>query len=87
MEWKKAAFGRKDYPLLQEEMPKPAKFEEMKVLAAKLAGNLPFARVDLYSVNNRIYFSEITLTPAGGYTPYDPEEYDLKLGNMIDLKM
>lgn len=45
----------------------------------------PFLRIDLYSVNNRVYFSEFTFTPCGGFVPFEPEEWDRKLGNMIVL--
>ena len=47
--------------------------------------NAPFVRVDLYEVNNRALFSEITFFPCGGYLPFKPEEWDEKIGGMIQL--
>ena len=60
-------------------------FGKMKDIASTLADDLPFVRVDLYSVSGKIYFSEITLTPAGGHMPFSPREYDRILGDMIHL--
>jgi hypothetical protein len=44
----------------------PSNFKEMEVLAEKLAGvvDCPFVRIDLYSINGHIYFSEITFSPC-----------------------
>ena len=39
---------------------KPNKYEEMKAIAEKLASDFTYARVDLYLVNEHIYFGEIT---------------------------
>lgn len=80
-----APFGRKDYPGLECSVAKPNGYEEMIEIASRLAGDLPFARVDLYNVGGRgtIYFSEITLTPASGWMPFDPPEYDRILGDML----
>lgn len=85
MNWVKAPFGRSDYMLLEGDAEKPACFDEMKEIARKLAGDLPFARVDLYCVDGKIYFSEITLTPGSGFTPYQPPQFDRILGDMVDL--
>ena len=85
MDGNKAPFGRMDYPLLEEDVKMPNNFKEMKKIAEILANDLPFVRVDLYSVGEKIYFSEMTLTPAGGYTPFLPDEYDKILGEKINL--
>ncbi|WP_270313629.1 ATP-grasp fold amidoligase family protein [Vagococcus fluvialis] len=46
---------------------KPNNFNEMINVAEKLARGLKFVRLDLYCVNEKIYFSEYTLYPASGY--------------------
>jgi hypothetical protein len=38
-------------------------------------------RVDLYNLDGRIYFGELTFTPLAGYLKLQPESWDLKLGN------
>ena len=64
---------------------KPRNFERMKELAQKLAAGLSQVRVDFYEVNGRIYFGEITFFHHGGFTPFDPEEYDTLWGSWINL--
>ena len=65
----------------------PDNFEQMKELAAKLAQSTgaPFVRIDLYSIDQNIYFSEITFSPCGGFVPFEPKEWDEKLGSYITL--
>lgn len=85
MNWEKAPFGRKDYPQFETLPAKPKKFEEMKKIAKKLSKGHPFLRVDLYEIDNHVYFSELTFTPCSGFMPFSPNEYDLKLGRMLKL--
>lgn len=85
LEWRFAPFGRKDYKPFEKLPPKPTKFEEMKTLAAELSKGHKFLRVDLYQIGEQIYFSELTFSPCGGMMPFDPEEWDMKLGELIDL--
>lgn len=46
-------------------LPRPANLEEMIKTAEKLAEDIDLVRIDLYSNGSRIWFGEITLTPAG----------------------
>lgn len=64
---------------------KPENFEEMLDVAAKLSIGIPQVRVDLYNVNGRIYFGEMTFFHWSGLVPFEPKEWDFKLGSMIDL--
>lgn len=60
-------------------------FEEMKALAKKLSQGFPFVRVDFYNINGKVYFGEMTFFHDAGVVPFIPNEWDLKLGEMIDL--
>ena len=40
--------------------------EKMKPIVKKLASDFKFVRVDLYSINNEIKFSELTFSPCSG---------------------
>lgn len=61
-------------------------FDRMAETASKLSEPFPVARVDLYYENGRIYFGEITLTPATGLNRTDkPETLEL-LGGLVDLE-
>lgn len=85
IDYTQASFGRSDYKPFENLPPKPECFEKMKQIAAELSGGLPFLRVDLYEIDGKIYFSELTFTPCGGMMPFDPPEYDKVLGDMIHL--
>lgn len=64
---------------------KPYCYEQMKIAAEKLSENLPFARIDFYEIDHRPYFGEITLYPGNGYEAFQPMEWDIKLGEWIEL--
>lgn len=64
---------------------KPKCFEEMKRIASILSQGIPSSRIDLYEINGRVYFGEITFTHWGGFVPFDPPEWDTILGSWIDL--
>ena len=65
---------------------KPAKLNEILILAEKLSEDMPFARIDFYYVDNKIYFGEITLTPQNGLVSFSPESEDDRIANMINLE-
>lgn len=64
---------------------KPAQFGLMRELAQKLSRGIPHVRVDLYEVNGRVYFGEMTFYHWSGMVPFDPPEWDRKLGSWIGL--
>lgn len=64
---------------------KPDRLKEMLEIAKKLSKGIAFLRVDLYIINNKIYFSENTFYPDAGYSIFEPEDWDKKLGEMIKL--
>lgn len=64
---------------------RPAKLEEMLDIARKLSRGLKFVRVDLYSIGEKIYFGELTHYPGSGFIDFHPAEYDLKLGEMLNI--
>lgn len=64
---------------------KPLCFEEMKDLAAVLSQGFPHVRVDFYEADGQVYFGEFTFSHWAGMMPFEPEEWDYKLGQLIDL--
>lgn len=64
---------------------RPKNLELMQALAAKLSADLSQARIDFYEVNEKVYFGEITLFHAGGFSSFHPKEWDRKLGDLIKL--
>lgn len=64
---------------------KPVCFDEMKEIAAKLSVGFPHVRVDLYEVNSKVYFGEMTFFHWSGMTPFKPEKWDYIFGEWINL--
>jgi hypothetical protein len=78
---------RSDFESFDHLPYKPKTLETMIELSNKLAEAVdsPFLRCDLYEINGRIYFSELTFTPCSGMLPFDPPEWDEKIGEMLML--
>ncbi len=64
---------------------KPEFINEMIQITKKLAKDFPTVRVDLYYVNKKIYFGELTFYPWSGYVNFYPDEFDYTLGNKFIL--
>lgn len=64
---------------------KPTDLETMVRIARELSKDIPFVRVDLYSVNGHTYFGETTFYPASGMGKFRPGEWDGKLGDLLKL--
>ena len=68
-----------------KQIAKPENLEEMVQVANELSKPFPFVRVDLYNINGKIYFGELTFTPLGGLMSSMTPEMLRKMGDMIDL--
>ena len=64
---------------------KPKNLDEMLSITRKLSEDFIFARIDLYNIDGKIYFGEITLTPNSGFDPDITEETDLYFGNKLEI--
>lgn len=63
----------------------PNNLLEMQVICRKLSKGIPFVRIDLYNVDGKIYFGEITFFPRTGIGNFEPKEWNLRLGEMLIL--
>ena len=70
---------------LADPMPKPAGYEHMLEVAEKLAKPFPVVRVDLYNLNGKIYFGEMTFTSYGAIMDFYSDLFLKKAGSEIDL--
>ena len=70
-----------------EDKPRPQRYDEMIQIAETLSKGMTFVRVDLYDINDKIYFGELTFFPASGFGYFRPDEWNVKLGNMIELSV
>ena len=93
-DWNKLPYTAEvfDYPNFAIE--KPQNMDEAFAIAEMLAKEFPFVRVDLYIVKNRIYFGELTFTPAAGMdtdfkfkAPGAEKDTDTILGELLELPM
>ena len=73
------------HPNAVREIPKPENYEQMIEIAERLGKGMPHARIDLYNINGKIYFGEITLFHWSGFKPFVPEEWDYTFGSWINL--
>lgn len=65
---------------------RPERLDDMISICKKLASGIPFVRVDLYVVDERVYFGELTFYPASGIGVFQPQNWDIELGKLINCK-
>lgn len=85
-DWNQFPFER-HYPASKIAIARPKNLEKMIELAEKLSQGIPFVRVDFYEVAGKIYFGELTFFPGNGMEEFTPEQWDRKLGDLIDLSV
>lgn len=73
------------WPRLETELKRPDNFEQMIEISRILSKPFRFVRVDLYNVNNKIYFGELTFTPQSGVAKWSNQNYNIDYGNRIDI--
>lgn len=79
-------FGlRNTYPYENIVLDIPKNLPEMVAIARKIAAKLPFARIDLYNINEKIFFGEITLFPTSGFGRFTDDKWDRLLGSWLEL--
>ena len=73
------------HPNASRQIEKPRGFEEMKLIAEKLSKGIPHVRVDFYDIGGKVYFGELTFFHWSGMVPFEPDEWDYKMGEMVNL--
>ncbi len=84
-EWEKASLKRIDANTSSTAVSKPENLEEMLAIARVLSKDMYYARIDLYNVDGKIYFGEITMYPTGGFSTFEDYNDDLLLGSYMKL--
>ena len=87
MEWNHQPFYGLNPECLPAKNPikKPSSFCDMVRIARILSADIPFVRIDLYDINDKVYFGEITFFPASGMGHFTPNCWDYILGSLIQL--
>lgn len=75
-----------DCPNFDRIIPKPEGLSEMIRVAKILAVDFDFVRVDLYYVNKKVYFGELTFYPWSGYVKFNPDFFDYELGSKFKIE-
>jgi len=84
-EWNLLKLKEKGYENYSKNFDKPKNNKEMIKIVNKLCKDFQFVRVDLYNIEGKIYFGELTFTPASGKHPFVPLEKDKEIASMIEL--
>lgn len=82
--WERLAI-RKHKPLLDTVPPRPEGLEALIAAAERLATPFPFCRVDLYRVEGRLRFGELTFFPSGGFVRFLPDAAERRFGDLLHL--
>lgn len=75
-----------DHNYAGDKFPKPKNLERMFSICEHLSKDFPFVRVDLYNINGKIYFGELTFYPWSGYVKFYPDSFDYELGSFFRIK-
>ena len=76
-----------DYGYIQktQDFEKPSCFELMKKVAEQMSSGFKFVRVDFWTSGDKVFLGEFTFFPGSGCDKFNPPEYDLEFGKLIDL--
>lgn len=84
--WQKQHFNWEGgFPSIANE-PKPGNLDEILHVADTLSSDFKYVRVDLYNIDSKIYFGELTFTHRSGFSKFKPQKYDDEWGKLWDLE-
>lgn len=69
-------------PWTEEEVEPPQSLQRMIEAADRLGAGFPFVRVDLYEIDSRPRFGEMTFYPNSGQFPFKPESVEVEFGGL-----
>ena len=79
-------FGEADLPpIYDRKVAMPTNLNLMIQLVNQLSQTTPFLRTDLYDIDGKIYFGELTFYPASGMGHFTSDEWDSKLGQWLKI--
>ena len=84
-DWKPLSFTIQNHIIDEVILDKPASLEEMINVSENLSKIFCFVRVDLYCLNNKIYFGEMTFSPLSGFITWNPEYMDNEVGALLKM--
>ena len=85
LDWNLQDWNQHTYANTDMELPRPKNYDLMIDLAKELCQGFSHVRVDLYNVDGKIYFGEMTFTNGSGFELIHPHSANLHLGSLWDL--
>lgn len=85
MDWRVLPTCDDGVPAMTDPPPPPACLPSLLDIVSRLSRPFAFVRVDCYLLDDRVYVGELTFTPAQGLFRTEPSEYDLVMGEGIDI--
>jgi hypothetical protein len=82
-QWNRLDVGIEPYARSAKPSPPPANLDRILETAAVLSKDFNYVRVDLYTVNNAVYFGELTFTPGAGVIVMKPDTVDVEWGRLL----
>ena len=73
------------YPRASGEIPKPAALDEMIARAGRIGEGFSYVRVDLYEIEGKSKFGEVTFYPGAGLEVFKPKQFDALFGEQWNL--
>lgn len=73
------------HPRYEGTLERPSNLCKAIEVAELLSSDFNFIRVDLYLLENKIYFGELTNYPGSGFEPFEPNSMDYNVGKLLKL--
>ncbi len=83
--WQRLECKKGNNPQSGRPESRPVFFDDMFMIAKDLSSDFNFCRVDFLANPEGFYFAEITFYPGGGFSPFDPEEFDYRFGEHFSV--
>ncbi len=84
-QWEHLPLSRPNHPQASAPMERPEELDLMLQLSRKLSEGIPFVRTDFYIIDHKVYFGELTFFPSSGMKAFVPNEWDFRLGTLLEL--
>jgi hypothetical protein len=82
-QWNRLDIAVGDYKRSDSPPPRPRNLSLLLEVAMLLSDEFNYVRVDLYALDDRIYFGELTFTPGAGVFPFIPDSVDYAWGELF----
>lgn len=77
---------KKEPAIAVEDINLPENIGEMIKIVEKLCTGFPHIRIDLYNIDGKIYFGEMTFFSSGGFMNIYSEEFAQEMSDLIDIE-